>query len=358
MKSEWPTEVASDSSRSPEARTCRRVPAAFDETPCRKDRRLAPRRKAPARDLDPGHVDSDGEASRAERASGSPRASRRLELRKELAAVHDPVADRPEAAGRPRAPVGRFRTRAGGRRPPGADVGRRRVDPNVPGPGRRIRLTSPETSSTPWRHFEQPANSIEELPECVRIFTARGVPCAATGPAVSRRELDRLGLTTASFFDLGADKRWVCPLNSAGKVPQCIGITRGTFSISHAYAAPLRPHRVEVADRQQRHVGRAKLGDTAPFSDMRIIAELRPPDVALLPIGDFSHDGAEGRGVRVRDAESPPRDPDALGHFSRADGHARRSARRDRKTRRVDRGDRARAGRPLARVAGAATPSL
>ena len=35
-------------------------------------------------------------------------------------------------------------------------------------------------------------------------------------------------------------------------------------------------------------------GDTAPFSDMRIIAELRAPDIALLPIGDFYTMGPKG----------------------------------------------------------------
>ena len=53
-------------------------------------------------------------------------------------------------------------------------------------------------------------------------------------------------------------------------------------------------------------------GDTALFSDMKLIGELYAPDVALLPIGDYLHDGPARGGHGHSLLKCSPRDSYAL----------------------------------------------
>ena len=64
-------------------------------------------------------------------------------------------------------------------------------------------------------------------------------------------------------------------------------------------------------------------GDTALFGDMRLIAEMHAPEIALLPIGDHYTMGPDAAAQRVQAASRPSGRPDALRHVPDPDWHAR-----------------------------------
>ena len=65
------------------------------------------------------------------------------------------------------------------------------------------------------------------------------------------------------------------------------------------------------------------MGDTGLFGDMKLIGEYYKPDLILMPDRRPLRDGPEGRRVRhERIPQAEVRDPDALRHHARSEGHA------------------------------------